>query len=542
MTKIIERHKKRDELLHIMIGLTHAVATLCCILHNFFTAHALTLRYQSSLSEVLALHPSISTIGNINIVQGYNDSSIEVAYLPYLIKFTCGDYLPVNSIGYYDGVASISLAMEHLNTGNGSIVPEISGLDEKCPLRFTTKSFDTECQQIVAVDHVISLTDRGSVGQLFPTTILGASRSSISMPTAMISGLRDVPQISPVSTSSALDDKEQYKLFGRTIPNDDGTSIPALAKLNEWGVNHLAVLYIDDSYGNAFMKGLVSAAQQAATNLQIQTVNIVPDPDAEAIQSAVQQLAETQYTYFFGILFDSHIDQIMTEAYNQGIAGTGIHNWIFSDSMGSYLADRQYEAGSKLALAYRGTGVLTATGGISGMSQYDKLDRAMQSMKNDQDISYLESLFPIGYANNVTVNHTMVSRDDEFLSAPTFIAPFLYDAVVAIGLAACRLRAISDLFTGEELYQALKNTTFEGTSGSVVFDSESGTRDPNSAVFLLQNFVYDNEFETDGDMIRFKSIDTDIFRSGQWDSLVPYTFNDGTNDVSADLPPLVTSN
>ena len=321
------------------------------------TIFAQTLLYQSFLSELLAKHSPNSTIGNINVVNvdgsGNDRESMEIAYLPFLIGFTCeGQY--VNDMRYYEGVASISLAMEHLNTGNGSIIPEISGLNESCPLRFATKSFDTECSQVIAVDHVISLTDRDMDQQLFPSAILGASWSSISMPTSMISGLRDVPQVSPGSTSSGLDNKGQYKLFGRTVPNDDGTSIPLVAKLNSLGVNHLAVLYIDDSYGNAFMEGLVLAAQKDAPNLRIETVSILVHPDNSTIRSVVQRLAETQYTYFFGILFSTYIDAIMIEAYDQGIAGTGSHNWIFGDGLGSYVAGRQFEAGSKLALAYQG--------------------------------------------------------------------------------------------------------------------------------------------------------------------------------------------
>ena len=497
------------------------------------------LKYQSSLSAVLQSNPPKSTVGNINVLNQSDGTSIEIAYLPYLIQFTCGDGVPQNGLGFYDGVASISLAMEHLNTGNGSIIPEVSGLNQQCPLKFATSSFDTECQQLVAVDHVISLTDRGMEQQLFPSAILGAYYSSISMPTSLISGLRDIPQISPGSTSSALDNKGQYKLFGRTIPNDDGTAIPLIAKLNSWSVNHLAVLYVDDSYGNAFMEGLVLAARQDAPNLQIHTVNLIANPDGETIRSAISKLAATKYTYFFGILFSTYIDDIMTEAYDQGIAGTGRHNWIFSDGLVGYLDGLQFEAGSKLALAYRGIGVVTATGGIAGMTNYDKLDTSMQQLKNEADLSYIESLFPTDYSDGKDVNHSVVSRNEAFMSTPTFATPFLYDAVIALGLASCQLRLRGNAgFTGADLFQAFKNTTFEGTSGSVIFDPVTGTRDPNSAVFLLKNAVYNEDTTVEPGMIQFKSVDTDVFNSGQWENLMPYTFNDGTSTTSPDLPPL----
>ena len=501
-----------------------------------------TLNYQRYISRIISNNAPNSTVGNINIVNVNSKDQFELAYLPILMSFTCYGK-PTNDMGYYDGVASVSLAMEHLNTGNGSIVPEISGLNETCPLRFTTKSFDPQCSQLTALDHVIFLTDRSIAGQLYPAAILGASRSSISMPTSIMSGLRGVPQISPGSTSSDLDNKEQYKLFGRTVPNDDGTSIPLLAKLNLLGVTHLAVLYIDDSYGNAFMEGLILAAQQNAPDLRIKKVNIRANPDKEIIRDAVQRLVDTQYTFFFAIIFSTNINALMTEAYDQGIAGTGNHNWIFGDGMGSYLEGRQFEAGSKLAIAFQGTGVLTAAGGNSGMTAFDKFDKSMKQMKNEADISYVESLLPNDYADGKAMNHSMISRGESFLSSQKFIPPFIYDAVIALGVASCRLRSEGTAsFTGVDLFEAFKNTTIEGASGTVVLDPITGTRVPSSAVFLLNNFIYDNGAAVNPEMIQFKSVTSDVFTLGEWDSLVPYIYSDGTDTIPPDLPPLVIDN
>ena len=178
-----------------------------------------------SLQELLSTNPPTSTSGNVNIINtSSSSSSIALAYLPFLFFFTTGDGIPLNALGSYESFAAASLAMEHLNTGNGSIVSELADIHKRCPLQFTSKAFDTEASQRVGVDHTISITDRSKTDQqLLPCGILGAAYSSISVPTSIISGLRGFPQISPISTSSSLDDKSQYKLFGRTVPNDDGT-------------------------------------------------------------------------------------------------------------------------------------------------------------------------------------------------------------------------------------------------------------------------------------------------------------------------------
>jgi hypothetical protein len=441
-----------------------------------------------------------------------------------------------NPLGIYEGAASVALAMEHLNTGNGTIVPELDGLDQRCPLRFVTEAFDIGSQASLGVDAVIEVTDRSRKGELIPCAIIGMERSRISIPTSIISGLRGFPQISPLSTSSELDDKSQYTLFGRTIPNDDGTSVPLLAKLVAWGVRYFAVLHVDDSYGNAFARGIRLAVLKEASILRVETFPIPSGADNQSISEAINQLKDTQFTFFFGIIWNSDADNIMTEAYNQGIAGTGKHSWVFSDSVGNHLLGKNFSVGSPLEKAYRGTSVLVATGGIPGVGVdgFDKLSTSIQVLgENEADRYYLDGLYPTEPSEKIFVN------------IPGVIAPFMYDSVVAIGLASCSLIDTNESnaynITGENLFAAFQNTTFTGTSGSVVFDPVTGTRDPFSALFSLTNFVDDEDAVIGLDMIQFKGKETDLFKSGEWLSLHPFTFNDGTGDIPSDLPQLETN-
>ncbi len=148
----------------------------------------------------------MSRSGNVNIVQTSSSTNgVPVCYIP--------NPYSSNDSGEFEGMAAVVLAMEHLNTGDGSIILELSGINQWCDLKFTTKAFDTEGSQLAGVNHVISMSDRSNTDQLLPAAIIGASRSSVSI---LITGLRGFPQISSISTSSALDDKSQYKLFGRT--------------------------------------------------------------------------------------------------------------------------------------------------------------------------------------------------------------------------------------------------------------------------------------------------------------------------------------
>jgi hypothetical protein len=128
------------------------------------------------------------------------------------------------------------------------------------------------------------------------------------------------------------------------------------------------------------------------------------------------------------------------------------------------------------------------------------------------DRTYLDGLYP------------RRPYEEIFVNVPGLIGPFLYDAVVAIGLALCGLLDANGgdgkyNITGKDLFAAILGTSFNGSPGSVVFDPVTGTRDPSSAMFSLTNFVDDEAADVGSDMIQFKGKETDLFKSGYWISL-----------------------
>lgn len=143
------------------------------------------------------------------------------------------------------------LALEHSNTGNGTIVQEVEDLNKRCAIRISLEAIDTGLSQSVAVDEVINLISRDPTNEKLPCAFIGAALSAVSISTAIITGLRGLPHISPISTSTQLDDSSQFPLFGRTVPRDSVTAILYLRY--ELGVKHLGVLHVNDAYGNAYV-------------------------------------------------------------------------------------------------------------------------------------------------------------------------------------------------------------------------------------------------------------------------------------------------
>ena len=67
----------------------------------------------------------------------------------------------------------------------------------------------------------------------------------------------------------------------------------------------------------------------------------------------------------------------------------------------------------------------------------------------------------------------------------------VYDAVMSQGLAACNAwAALGDEATSADRLQYLRDLTFLGPSGTVVFE-DNGNRDPVTGYYILQNVVLD---------------------------------------------------
>lgn len=149
----------------------------------------------------------------------------------------------------YEPAFALALAAEHLNAGDGSMIREVDGLNERCNIRFTMSFVDTKFDAGIALNQVINWTspERRASGQRLPSAFLGAFRSAVSMPTALVSGLQGYPQISGASTSAVLDDKGQYPLFARTIPSDNAIASAAVKYFRyDLNLRHVAVINVND--------------------------------------------------------------------------------------------------------------------------------------------------------------------------------------------------------------------------------------------------------------------------------------------------------
>ncbi|KAG7371356.1 7 transmembrane sweet-taste receptor of 3 GCPR [Nitzschia inconspicua] len=418
----------------------------------------------------------------------------------------------------YEIATASMLAVQHLNTGNGSIIPEVEGLSDRCPIRFSIQYFDTKYDTGTALKQVIALTNP-------------------QINTTDETGLNDFVQLSAQSTSTDLDDRNKYPRFARTIPSDAGTTEALVLFLhNELHLDYFAVLNINDSFGNDYATNIRDVARHLAPNMTLLQVPLDHDPTTslgeEEILEAFHMLKQSQILYCVVVLLDTESHHaFMSIAAREGLAGTGKHNFIFTDGFDAgSLTNRVFEYNSTLHRAYSGAGIIRASGGSPGEARYDKLSDSLRQIKqSESDVLFATSLLP-GDPSRLT-------NSDEFFGAlRSDSTSFFFDATILMGLAACDAVTQDVYLTGTSLYNQIPQVAFQGITGNVVLDPITRSRIPSSTHFQIWNLV-DVVGNDTARQVKFQPTVTHIFSGGEWKMERPFLFSDGTTKLPDSLMP-----
>ena len=474
-----------------------------------------------------------------------------IAFCHFIALCPFVDTSQVSVIMGLEAAYAVALAVQHLNSGDGQVIREVGGLNDRCPIKFTLKFEDTRLDPGVGLNHVVASTGSdersGETGNLtqrssvrLPSAFLGAFRSAVSVPTSLVSGLRGYPQISGASTSVQLNDKTTHPKFARTIPADDGVTEGIILYLRDaLSLNYVAVLNANDAFGNSYFSGLLDAASKHAPEMSLLQITIDADvaADEDNVRQAIKTLKDSQYRFVIAVLIspDMH-DAVMLEALKQNVAGNGEYNWMFSDASVQFMADRTMSVGSDLFKAYNYAGVFKAAGNQG--ERYAEFKKQMEALANPKDIAYVDNMISSAAAADNDALPEYISS--EFLKPIQFgFTAFLYEAAIAAGLAACEKVGQDLTLTGDDFYDSiLTSPPFESVSGSVAFDQKTGTRLPSSAFYELSNFRGQERVdETSGEMlVKFEEVTTALYHNNIWTEVTPFIFSDGTTRNARDTP------
>jgi hypothetical protein len=474
-----------------------------------------------------------------------------VTLLPFSRELS-GSNSSIYTRGSYENALAMMLAVQQLNTGDGSIVSEVDGLSERCPIQFSLRFVDTRYDIATALKEAIVLTqdhleiNTDIVNEVPACAFVGAGRSAVSGVTSIVTGMNDYVQLSGSSTSVELDDRSVYPRFARTIASDTGTAEALILFLKDKvNITHLAIVYSNDQYGIDYSASIRDAAQKLAPEMEIEQIPIdhISTLEHSDIEYAVGELRKSQFLFAVVILMNMEAyDAVMLEAYRQGLAGSRQHNFIFTDGFDSNsVVNREFEPGSPLYRAYSGAGFIRASGHVQGERHFDLLTKKLKEIKQSpESLRFAASMLP--------GNPSPLLEDDGFFNPITYQSTsFHFDAVILLGLSACAAVNEELILSGTDWYHQLPRSSFEGTTGPVILNPETYSREANSTFFNVWNLVpYETKHEalnTTKGTGRIRESLTSVFSDGQFEYKRPYIFSDGTSSLPESLvPPTVNTN
>ncbi|KAL3919955.1 MAG: hypothetical protein SGILL_003495 [Bacillariaceae sp.] len=413
-------------------------------------------RPEGSRLDVLTTSSNNDQVGVCNLV----------SLTPFSFDPEIDDYPELGRLlfpgGYASAFATV-LAMKHLNHGDGSIVKEIEGLNETCKIRFVPEFIDTMGSTSLATERLLNRLDEAvseTTGRFSPCAFIGGYHSTVSQHTAVITSLNNYTQISGISSSAELNDNEMFAKFARTIPSIGAEAHAFIKYLKQSSTNepikYLAILNVDNDWSNNYATRVRQAASALDPNLIVEQVLVDPS-SKKTIFKAIQKLEELHFPVILGAFFNSvsdTLDEVMTQAYHQGLAGHGNTTWFFNGDVGLALQRYQFRKGSALHLALRGSGFLNVGGNYPGNPKMTEFKESLLEMKNDPDaIAFFQQVLP-QYSLNVgeDINldglkgrASLFQHDSMFLgtselySHESFLDPLLDDRIQFIYEAALLL-------------------------------------------------------------------------------------------------------
>eukprot|EP00512_Aurantiochytrium_limacinum_P000835 CAMPEP_0171485924 /NCGR_PEP_ID=MMETSP0958-20121227/808_1 /TAXON_ID=87120 /ORGANISM="Aurantiochytrium limacinum, Strain ATCCMYA-1381" /LENGTH=1126 /DNA_ID=CAMNT_0012018753 /DNA_START=176 /DNA_END=3556 /DNA_ORIENTATION=- len=481
---------------------------------------------EASLQNVQSFARRTAGTNDTNTTETNQDSSRRKITLSMLTGLTLYNDTGVRkSIGMVltSKVSAMVIATQHCQERNDIVIPELGAqYMQGCEnMDFDLTSYDTLSVQSGSVKAYLS----GLMREDKPTNfVIGTSRSVTSLPISVLANVNKVPIISYWASSPDFDDNGVHEQFLRTIPADSAIANAVSDLLLEYNLEHAALLYVDDSYGDGYRESLVK--ETATHDIDVQTFSY-EEGDVDSIKYAVSSAKSTGFNAIIVIAFTGDFEAILRNLHAHDMIGEG-KLLVVGDGIGSHELTTIIQANPTLAPAFNATQAVLAISGDDSNPVFQRLHTNWPSFIKYMDTinDYLPSgkhfstpTETNGYLDGVDnmtiqIDETMFDRDN----AESFIydAAYAYDAVAAACRATCEsyrkagypeeTNSTSGAPTfdgiderpywlrGDALVDILRNRSqfpFQGASGRVEFDEYTGSRVPETAYYKLRNFIVD---------------------------------------------------
>ncbi|KAM5336792.1 extracellular calcium-sensing receptor isoform 1-T4 [Glossophaga mutica] len=179
----------------------------------------------------------------------------------------------------------------------------------------------------------LNLDEFCNCSQHIPSTIavVGATGSGISTAVANLLGLFYIPQVSYASSSRLLSNKNQFKSFLRTIPNDEhqATAMADIIEYFRW--NWVGTIAADDDYGRPGIEKFREEAEERDICIDFSEL-ISQYSDEEEIQHVVEVIQNSTAKVIVVFSSGPDLEPLIKEIVRRNITG---RIWLASEAWAS---------------------------------------------------------------------------------------------------------------------------------------------------------------------------------------------------------------
>lgn len=418
------------------------------------------------------------------------------------------------------------LAWKDFQSRRGHILPQLPSLLKDCDFQMTFEARDPKFSRAESIRQALLATVDRPAGTQHPFAVVGPLDSSVTETVnALVGGGLGVAMISGDATSDAL---LNAPLFSRTAPSNKVEARATMAYLHQLGVTRVAYLYyVDDALGIGMHKNLQEAAHSFGITLLPFAIQRNTNAPERGIRQTLRKLRASQAKYVVAVLEDVDYKGVARVAYQEKMMGLGQQlpvefAWFmvgFSD-----WADPSFSLGwvdADVAKALHGVGMIHLH--LNPKIAFDVAMRHFsQSPESQQEL--LEHIQEPELFQNYTYQATTSYQQFQY---------FTYDAVIAMGLAACRT---SGMFSGSQLHESFKGLNFEGVSGQIDFDPHTGIRSSGDFILRVNNILLSEERSTTG-RFRFENQVVAEVTGDNVNMINPFSFANNSTIQLPDHPP-----
>ncbi|XP_054430947.1 extracellular calcium-sensing receptor isoform X2 [Pteronotus mesoamericanus] len=179
----------------------------------------------------------------------------------------------------------------------------------------------------------LNLDEFCNCSQHIPSTIavVGATGSGVSTAVANLLGLFYIPQVSYASSSRLLSNKNQFKSFLRTIPNDEhqATAMADIIEYFRW--NWVGTIAADDDYGRPGIEKFREEAEERDICIDFSEL-ISQYSDEEEIQQVVEVIQNSTAKVIVVFSSGPDLEPLIKEIVRRNITG---RIWLASEAWAS---------------------------------------------------------------------------------------------------------------------------------------------------------------------------------------------------------------